>query len=96
MANTNGNGKWIYWLVGSLFTIMLAILGFGGKGIVANNEHSLTRDECLNQRITSNETRIVRLEECQKAVEGNLQDIKQQNEKINTKLDKILYKVEYQ
>ena len=86
----NGNRQWTIWIGGLLATTILSILLFISKGVVANNEKSIDRDDKLTIRATSNETRVVRLEECQVAIKDQLIEIKMQAIKQTDKLDKIL------
>ena len=87
MSDGNGNRQWTIWTAGIVVSLIMAILLFVGKGVVANNENSLSRDYDLTKRVTANEIRINRLEECQIYIKDELRS-------QSVKLDKILNKVQ--
>ena len=69
---TNGNGKqrWIFWLVGTITTILITLFLFMGKAVIANDQLSRTRDKDV-----ASEARLER-NELRKEVKSDLKDMK--------------------
>ena len=68
----NGNGKqrWIFWLVGTITTILITLFLFMGKSVIANDQLSRTRDKNV-----ASEARLER-NELRKEVKSDLKDMK--------------------
>ena len=68
----NGNGKqrWIFWLVGTITTILITLFLFMGKAVIANDQLSRTRDKDV-----ASEARLER-NELRKEVKSDLKDMK--------------------
>ena len=69
---TNGNGKqrWIFWLVGTITTILITLFLFMGKSVRANDQLSRARDKDV-----AKEARLER-NELRKEVKSDLKDMK--------------------
>ena len=69
---TNGNGKqrWIFWLVGTITTILITLFLFMGKSVIANDQLSRARDKNV-----ASEARLER-NELRKEVKSDLKDMK--------------------
>ena len=68
----NGNGKqrWIFWLVGTITTILITLFLFMGKSVIANDQLSRARDKDV-----AKEARDER-NELRKEVKNDLKDMK--------------------
>ena len=68
----NGNGKqrWIFWLVGTITTILITLFLFMGKSVIANDQLSRARDKNV-----ASEARLER-NELRKEVKSDLKDMK--------------------
>jgi len=68
----NGNGKqrWIFWLVGTITTILITLFLFMGKAVIANDQLSRARDKDV-----ASEARLER-NELRKEVKSDLKDMK--------------------
>ena len=68
----NGNGKqrWIFWLVGTITTILITLFLFMGKSVIANDQLSRARDKGV-----ASEARLER-NELRKEVKSDLKDMK--------------------
>ena len=50
---SNGNGKWLVWLAGILFTVLLTGFTTLTSHVVANDKDSRSRDEKITDCLTS-------------------------------------------
>ena len=51
MAESNGKIKWIHWLVGSLFLVVLSIMTCTVNNVIANDKESRIRDEVITEKL---------------------------------------------
>lgn len=90
MALENGSLKLVYWLLGALLTILLAVIGFTvemqREELAAAVES--TKDLTFSHTVTRE--RVVSLEKGDEAFKEKLDDIRDTQKLMDSKLDRLL------
>ena len=80
---------WRLWLVGALFTLVVALGGSGALGITTEQEIQRGRLEQIQQRAGEANERIRALEEQTKAIHEQLRDIRESQKRIESLLQQV-------
>ena len=80
---------WRLWLVGALFTLVVALGGAGALGLTTEQAVQRQRVELIQQRAGETNERIRALEEQTKAIQEQLRDIRESQKRIESLLQQV-------